>query len=107
MAVEGQWTDEELQAAVAAYLSMLRLEQGGMPYSKSEFRMQLLAKSLSKRNDSSVEYRMQNISHVMETLGRPRIAGYRPAGNIGPANEARLRRMIENNVGSVPVEKGQ
>lgn len=96
MAVESGWTDEELKAAVTAYLSMLHLEQAGTPYSKSEFRRQLIATSLSARNDSSVEYRMQNISSVMESMGRPRVAGYRPASNIGTASVARLKRIIED-----------
>ena len=39
---------------------------------------------------------MQNISHVMETLGQPRIGGYKPASNVGPAN---IRRAHEEGSG--------
>ncbi|AWN52186.1 HNH endonuclease [Methylobacterium sp. 17Sr1-1] len=95
MVAETEWTDAELQATVTAYLDMLRLEREGASYSKAEIRRQLRAGPLASRSDGSVEYRMQNISRVMEMLGRPRIAGYKPASNIGSANETRLRRMIE------------
>ena len=104
MATEKEWSDDELQAAVAAYLEMLRLERQQTPYSKADFRRQLRSGSLSNRTEGSVEYRMQNISAVMESLGHPRIAGYKPAANVGQANEARLRRLIEN-AGGVPSVK--
>lgn len=95
MAGENEWTEDELKAAVGAYLEMLRLEQTGAEYSKTEFRRQLRANSIPNRTDSSIEFRMQNISSVLESMGRPRIAGYRPAGNVGPTSEPRIRSFIE------------
>lgn len=100
MAVDTEWTDGELQAAVAAYLQMLHLEQSQTPYSKAEFRKRLLASALSNRTEGAIEYRMQNISFVMEKLGLPRIAKYLPASNVGPTNEARLLRIITETGGT-------
>ncbi|GBD47035.1 HNH endonuclease [Methylopila sp. Yamaguchi] len=100
MADEMEWTDAELDAAVKAYSEMVLLELAGTPYSKSEHRRRLLAGPLAGRSSGSVEYRMQNISYVMDLLGRPRISGYKPAGDVGPANEARLRRIIETSGGA-------
>lgn len=94
MADDNDWSDGELAATVAAYLQMLHLEKAETPYSKTDFRRQLLAGPLSARTESAVEFRMQNISAVMESLGQRRIAGYRPAKNVGPTNEARLRALI-------------
>jgi 5-methylcytosine-specific restriction protein A len=94
MADDNDWSEGELAATVAAYLQMLRLEKAETPYSKTDFRRQLLGGPLSTRTESSVEFRMQNISAVMESLGQGRIAGYRPAKNVGPTNEARLRALI-------------
>ncbi|TSD85604.1 hypothetical protein FFK22_026525 [Mycobacterium sp. KBS0706] len=94
MASEEEWTDEELAAAVTAYLAMLRLELSHTPYVKAKFREKLLASSLSRRTKSSIEFRMRNISSVMQTMKLPHIEGYWPADNIGSTNEARLRRII-------------
>ena len=65
MADDNDWSEGELAATVAAYLQMLRLEKAETPYSKTDFRRQLLAGPLSARTESSVEFRMQNISAVM------------------------------------------
>ncbi|MBS0240147.1 MAG: HNH endonuclease [Proteobacteria bacterium] len=94
MSVESDWTEAELEATVAAYLEILRLEEAGKPYSKSEIRRQLRNGPLARRTDGSVEYRMQNISHVMTALGQKRVAGYAPAANVGQENSARLQRII-------------
>lgn len=88
------WSQAELEATVAAYLTMLALERAGKPYSKAEFRRQLLAGPLASRTDGAIEYRMQNISYVMTGLGQPRVDGYLPAANVGAENEERLRRII-------------
>jgi hypothetical protein len=95
MVSELEWTNEELEAAVATYRSMLSRELTRAEYSKAEFLRQLRATSLNNRSESSIDFRMRNISHVMEKMGLPRIVGYKPASNVGPKNEARLRQIIE------------
>jgi 5-methylcytosine-specific restriction protein A len=89
------WTDIEIQAAVDAYLSMLSREQSGQKVVKTEENRILREGALAGRTKGSVEFRMQNISTVLEELGRARIAGYKPAKNVG-ANVARSIREALN-----------
>lgn len=84
------WSEAELAAAAAAYRRMLDLELSGVAYSKAEFRRDLLTGSLTARSNGSIEYRMQNISAVLDELGLPRINGYRPAINVGTDTKLRL-----------------
>lgn len=91
----GEWSIEELGAAVAAYLDLLADERAGRSASKATARDQLLAGPKAGRTRGSVEYRMQNISAVLDEMGRPWVAGYKPAANVGPTNTRRLRELIE------------
>ncbi len=102
---ETEWSDEELHAAVVSYLEMRQQEEANEPYSKSEIRRRLQATSLARRSESSIEYRMQNISYVLQKRGYKRIAGYAPAANVGEATEARLVSMIED-AGGFQVDGG-
>lgn len=97
------WTDIEIQAAVDAYLSMLSREQSGQKVVKTEENRILREGALAGRTKGSVEFRMQNISTVLEELGRARIAGYKPAKNVG-ANVARSIREALNATSTVTPE---
>lgn len=88
------WTDQELEASVDAYLKMLGLEQSGQTFKKSVENQLLRKGPLSKRSASSVEYRMQNISAVMEQMDLPRIVGYVSAKNIGTKIGGRIREIL-------------
>src|SRR5665213_3355952 len=101
-----RWAEGELKAAVRAYLEMLRLEVDGKAFTKTDFNRRLRAGALSKRTESSVEYRMQNISAVLDAMGRRWIAGYRPAANVGPANETRLGSLIAEVEGEAKPQSG-
>jgi 5-methylcytosine-specific restriction protein A len=92
------WSDQELEASVDAYLKMLDLEQSGQTFKKSVENQRLREGPLSKRSASSVEYRMQNISAVLEQMEFPRIIGYRPAKNIGAGISERIREVLANKV---------
>jgi len=89
-----EWNDEEFEAAVQAYLEMLSLEQGGKEYKKSSINEALRQTKLSGRSRSSIEFRMQNISAVLEEMGRPRIKGYAPAKNIGFRGTEKIKTAI-------------
>ena len=77
------WSREELKAAVTAYVQMLQKEKRGEAYNKAEVNRSLREGQLRQRTKGSIEFRMQNISSVMEGLCLPRITGYLPAKNIG------------------------
>ena len=84
----------ELEASVDAYLKMLDLEQSGQTFKKSVENRLLREGALSKRSAASVEYRMQNISAVLEQLGLRRITGYMPAKNIGAGISKRIQEVL-------------
>ena len=88
------WGEDELKAAVEHYLSMLADEQANRPYSKTAVKAKLLAGALSQRSSGSIDFRMQNISAVLDSMGRPWINGYKPLSNVGPVNEARIKKLI-------------
>lgn len=94
-AAEERWSVEEIALAAEAYLSMLEDEIAGREINKTAMREKLRAGGLSGRSDGAIEYRMQNISHVLETMGRAWVSGYKPAGNVGPTNTKVLKQKIE------------
>lgn len=74
------WSDSEVEAAVADYFRMLRLELTGHKYNKTEHRRALM-EQLNNRSDGSVELKHQNISAVLIEMGIPYIDGYKPRFN--------------------------
>lgn len=74
------WSESEVEAAVADYFSMLRLELSGRNYNKAEHRRALIER-LDNRSHGSVELKHQNISAVLIEMGIPYIDGYKPRGN--------------------------
>lgn len=74
------WSEPEVEAAVADYFRMLRLELTGHRYNKTEHRRALM-EQLNYRSDGSVELKHQNISAVLIEMGIPYIDGYKPRFN--------------------------
>ncbi len=89
------WSEEELKAAVLAYIEMVEYERKGINYNKSEINSELRKTKLKSRSKSSVEFRMQNISAVMENLCLPRIKGYLPAKNVGAQVTDLILKILE------------
>jgi len=89
------WSEEELKAAVIAYIKMAEYEREGIKYNKSEINSELRNTKLKGRSKSSVEFRMQNISAVMERLCLPRIKGYLPAKNVGAQVTEAILKILE------------
>ncbi|KAF2390693.1 HNH endonuclease [Pseudomonas frederiksbergensis] len=88
------WDDQELEASVDAYLKMLGLEHSNQTFKKADENRLLREGPLSKRSASSVEYRMQNISAVMEQMGMSHIVGYVSAKNVGTGIGNRIRKIL-------------
>jgi len=74
---------------------MLEEEIAGREIRKTDVRRELRAGGLANRSEGSIEYRMQNISSVLQSMGRDWVAGYKPAGNVGPTNTAIIKQKIE------------
>ncbi|MCE9677767.1 HNH endonuclease [Shewanella sp. AS1] len=87
-----KWTDEELRAAVEAYVQMHSAEAKGMPFVKKQIYAELADRF--GRSEKSFEYRMQNISYVYSLMGREWISGLIPAKNVGSNNAAVIERLI-------------
>ncbi|MVN87610.1 HNH endonuclease [Deinococcus sp. HMF7620] len=98
------WTPEELLVTLAAYLEMLRLEQRGEAYSKAEHRRKLLEGVLLGRTAASVEFRMQNISAVLLSIGQPYLKGYAPARNVGAKVIAQILEFLAELDPELPIE---
>ena len=74
------WTDDELNASVEAYLNMLRLQNAGMPFVKAAVYRDLASRF--SRTANAFERRMMNISSVLASQGREWIEGLPPAKNV-------------------------
>ena len=73
------WRDDELDAIVADYFSMLAADLARRPYIKSRHSAALMVQI--GRTHRSVEFKHQNISAVLDELGLPWIPGYMPKRN--------------------------
>jgi len=92
----GGWTDAELRACVIAYRDMQLAERRGERANKTANRNEVLNGALSNRSGPSYEFRMSNISAVLDDLGLPRLGGYPPRRNVGPGITAKLILMIND-----------
>src|ERR1700677_4184915 len=77
------WRDDELDAIIADYFSMLDAELSGRSYVKSRHSAALMEQI--GRTHRSVEFKHQNISAVLDELGMPWIPGYKPKRNYQAA----------------------
>jgi hypothetical protein len=89
------WQDEELDAIVADYFSMLKADLSGVPYVKSQHSKALMGRI--GRTHRSVEFKHQNISAVLDELGMPWIRGYRPKRNYQNAIFGAIDRYLSTH----------
>lgn len=97
MAPGQHWSRFEVEATVATYFEMLRLEIEGADYNKSA-RRRALQSSLNRRSEGSIERKHQNISAVLLELGFPYIDGYKPLSNY----QDLLRVVVEERLEADP-----
>ena len=89
------WSDDELDAIVSDYFSMLKAELSQQPYIKSHHSA-VLMKQIG-RTHRSVEFKHQNISAVLEELGLPWIVGYKPKRNYQASIFGAIDRYLSSN----------
>lgn len=75
------WTQEQLAASVEAYRWMQGRVNDGLKVNKAQLYRELALKH--GRNPKAWEYRMQNISHVLQLLNEDWLVGLTPAKNVG------------------------
>ena len=95
------WSAEEVDLIIADYFNMRQMELSGKPYVKSERNQEL--RTLIKRSRGSIEFKHQNISAVLELLGEPWIAGYKPRFNFQKSLIDGIERYLEQQLNPVPV----
>lgn len=86
------WTYEQLAAAVEAYRWMQQRTMGGLAVNKAQVYRDLAAEH--GRTPKAWEYRMQNISHVLNQSKQGWIEGLKPARNVGPEVTATLKSLL-------------
>lgn len=87
------WTDQEVNLIVADYFDMLRMEITREPYVKAQRNAAL--QEITGRSRGSIEYKHQNISAVLQKLGRPWISGYKPMANYQNALIDGIERFLD------------
>lgn len=75
-----EWSAQEVELVVADYFEMFRLERQGQKYNKAEHNRQI--QQATRRTQTSIERKHQNISAVLWQLGLPSISGYKPLSNF-------------------------
>ena len=89
------WSDQEIDLIIADYFDMLEMDCLGKPYKKSN-RNKAMQKRTG-RSSGSIEYKHQNISAVLQDLGRPWIPGYKPRKNYQKALINGIERHLETH----------
>lgn len=100
-----EWTSEELNSAVRAYIEMKEKISRGERIIKKNIYEELAKKH--NRTAKAFEYRMQNISFVYSLLGRDWIAGLNPAKNVGTNVIAIIEKCISENEKTFPTGKAE
>lgn len=94
------WSDAELAASIDAYREMVRMDASGVRYSKKQIYRDLAARF--GRSDKAYEFRMQNISAVLDELGLPWIEGLKPKSNVGAGVKPRLVALLSGGQVETP-----
>jgi hypothetical protein len=89
------WQDDDLDAIIADYFSMLDAEMSGRSYVKAQHSATLMKRI--GRTHRSVEFKHQNISAVLDELGLPWIPGYKPKRNYQAAIFDAIDRYLSDH----------
>lgn len=90
------WTDAENDLIVADYFAMLKNDLVKETYNKAQHRRTLMP-LLNGRSEGSIEFKHQNISAVLKSLGETWIMGYKPAFNFQMKLVNAVIRWLEDN----------
>ena len=90
-----EWSTQEVELVVEDYFEMFRLERQGQKYNKAEHNRQL--QQATRRTQTSIERKHQNISAVLGQLGLPSISGYKPLANFQQSLLDAIERHLSTN----------
>ena len=86
------WTREHVETCVNAYIEHLKLDLQKRPFNKAQLYRDLAPQI--GRSESSVEFKFQNISAVLNEIGREWITGLAPLGNF----QQLLANVVEEHI---------
>ena len=89
------WTADEIDTVVRSYEKMLEAELSGLPMVKADEERRLMG--LLGRSRGSVEYKLENVSAVLNENGLPWIFGFKPARNY----QRQLREPVLARLGGL------
>jgi hypothetical protein len=95
------WSDDELDALIDSYLGMLKLEVAGAYYNKRQNNLKL--QEFVKRSHAAIEFKLCNLSAVLDGMGRRYIFGYKPR----PHFQVALRERLLRRLGEFPLAEGR
>ncbi|GAB3309352.1 HNH endonuclease [Hymenobacter humi] len=87
------WSEDEIEAAVDAYHSLFESQVSGAQVVKKRVYDAMALRY--GRSAKAYEFRFQNISHVLDTMGLPWVSGLVPAANVGPSATTAIKAVIE------------
>ena len=94
------WTGDEIDASVDAWVEMLNLQKSNQRYRKIDYIRNLINGPLKNRSKGSVEWRFQNITAVAIALDSDWVKGYPPAKNVQPHWNRIQERLQLHGIGS-------
>ncbi len=95
---ETTWTEDELRAAVHAYLDMQAQTASGTPLNKAAM-FKALSARFPNRTPKAFEYRMQNISAVLALSNQKWLKGFAPAKNVGANIAKQIGQLLSEQDG--------
>jgi hypothetical protein len=95
------WSVEEVDACVAAYFDHLALELTGQAFNKAQLYRRL--SQITGRTPSSIEFKFQNISAVLNAMGREWMKGLAPLANYQELLAQKVSRHIER-IDAIPLD---
>src|SRR5512138_948451 len=90
------WSSIEINLIIKDYFIMLVDELNNRPFNKADHRRKLI-QHLNHRSEGSIEFKHQNISAVLNNLGKPSIKGYLPRQNYQRSLEKEIVQYIFAN----------
>lgn len=100
-AIQGSdWTEDEVERCVRAYFEYLGYELQGKPFVKAQIYRDLSGQS--GRSASSIEFKFQNISAILDALGREWMKGLAPLANYQELLAQKVEAYI-TQLDSIPI----
>ncbi|MBL8652109.1 MAG: hypothetical protein JNL35_17100 [Sphingopyxis sp.] len=88
------WSDEELEACVSQYADAVRRYGFERAVAKDLFVSRAL-KQVPGRTEGAVQYRMGNISAVLEARDKPYLSAWKPMRNVGAGSSERIAGILK------------